>query len=65
VVRDSRAFFQPVETGLSGLSNIEVTSGLQEGDEIITGSYEALRTLQTGARVRVDNSPPEQAGGYF
>jgi len=65
VVRDSRALFQPVETGLGGLSNIEVTSGLEEGDEIITGSYEALRTLQTGARVRVDNAPPEQAGGYF
>jgi len=65
VVRDARAFFQPVETGLSGLSNIEVTSGLQEGDEIITGSYEVLRTLQTGARVRVDNSPPGQASRYF
>lgn len=65
VVRDSRAFFQPVKTGLSGLSDIEVTNGLEEGDEIITGSYEVLRTLQSGARVRVDNSPPKAAGGYF
>jgi len=65
VVRDSRAYFQPIETGLSGLSNIEVTSGLQPGDEIITGSYEVLRTLRTGDRVRVDNSPPGQARSFF
>ena len=65
VIRDGRAFFQAVETGLSGLSDIEVTAGLQEGDEIVTGSYEVLRTLQTGARIRVDNSPPEEAGRYF
>jgi len=65
VIRGGRAFFQPVETGLSALSDIEVTAGLQEGDEIVTGSYEVLRTLRTGARIRVDNSPPEEAGGYF
>ena len=65
VVRDGRAFFQSVETGLSSLSNIEVIAGLQQGEEIITGSYEALRTLQTGSRVRVDNSPPEEPGRFF
>ena len=65
VVRDGRAFFQSVETGLSSLSDIEVIAGLQQGEEIITGNYEVLRTLQTGARVRVDNSPPEEPGRFF
>ncbi len=55
VIRDREAFFQPVATGISGITDIEVLSGLQEGDEIVTGSYEALRTLQSGARVRIDN----------
>ena len=65
VVRDGRAFFQPVETGISGLSETEVLAGLPEGYEIVTGSYEVLRTLQSGERVRIDNSPPREAGGYF
>ena len=55
VIRERDAFFQPVATGISGITDIEVLSGLQEGDEIVTGSYEALRTLQSGARVRIDN----------
>ena len=38
----------PVQTGISGVTDIEVTSGLNEGDEIVTGSYKALRTLQAG-----------------
>jgi HlyD family secretion protein len=65
VVRGDRAYFQPVQTGLSGLASIEVTSGLQDGDEVVTGSYEVLRTLRNGDRVRVDNSPPGERRGFF
>ncbi|MBI4461166.1 MAG: efflux RND transporter periplasmic adaptor subunit [Acidobacteria bacterium] len=54
VVRDGRAFFQPVRTGISGISDIEVLSGLQEDEEIVTGSFEILRGLQSGDRVRVE-----------
>jgi HlyD family secretion protein len=59
VVRDKRARFVPVATGITGVTDIEVTSGLQEGDQIITGSYKTLRTLKPAARVKVDNSPPK------
>ena len=58
VVRDSKAVFVPVQTGITGVSDIEVTKGLSEGDEIVTGSYSALRTLRPSATVKVDNSPP-------
>ena len=34
VVRDKRAVFVPVQTGITGVTDIEVTSGLQEGDQI-------------------------------
>lgn len=50
------AVFVPVTTGISGTTDIEVTGGLKEGDEIITGSYKVLRTLRNGASVKVDNS---------
>jgi HlyD family secretion protein len=58
VVRDKTAVFVPVETGITGVSDIEVTKGLTEGDEIITGSYAALRTLRPSATIKVDNTPP-------
>ena len=51
--------FVPVQTGISGITDIEVTSGLQEGDQIIVGSYKALRSLRPGGRIKVDNSPPK------
>ncbi len=50
------AVFVPVVTGISGTTDIEVTGGLNEGDEIVTGSYKVLRTLRNGASVKVDNS---------
>jgi HlyD family secretion protein len=59
VVRGQKAEFVPVQTGISGVTDIEVVSGLQEGDTIVTGSYKALRTLRPGAAVKIDNSEPK------
>jgi len=50
------AVFVPVTTGISGTTDIEVTNGLKEGDEIVTGSYKVLRTLRNGASVKIDNT---------
>lgn len=58
VVHNKRAQFVAVTTGITGITDIEVTGGLQEGDQIITGSYKTLRTLKPDARVKVDNSTP-------
>ncbi len=60
VVRDKKAVFVPVETGITGTTDIEVTSGLREGDEIVTGSYKVLRTLRNNAKVKVDNKTPKK-----
>jgi len=61
VVRDKKAFFVPVKTGITGVSDIEITGGgLKESDEIVIGSYRALRTLKPGAKVKVDNKAPER-----
>ncbi len=59
IVRGGKAEFVPVQTGITGVTDIEVTSGLQEGDIIVTGSFKALRTLRPGARVKIDNSAPK------
>src|ERR1700739_331310 len=59
VVRNKRAQFVPVATGIIGVTDIEVLSGLREGDQIITGSYKTLRTLKPDARVKVDNAAPK------
>ncbi len=60
VVRKGKAEFVPVETGIAGTTDIEVTKGLQPGEEVITGSYRILRTLKPGASVKVDNSAPQK-----
>ena len=60
VIRNKKAEFVPVETGINGTTDIEVTQGLQPGDEVITGSYKVLRTLKPGTTVKVDNSAPKK-----
>lgn len=60
VVNGKKAVFRPVETGIAGVTDIEITKGLQPGDEIVTGSYKALRTLKPQASIKVDNSAPKK-----
>jgi HlyD family secretion protein len=57
VIKNGRAVFQPVETGIMGTTDIEVTKGLAAGQEIVTGSYQVLRTLKPDTKVKVDNTP--------
>ena len=59
LIRNGKAQFVPVQTGISGTTDIEITSGVNEGDTIVTGSYKALRTLKPGASVKIDNSAPK------
>jgi HlyD family secretion protein len=60
VVRGKEAVFKAVDTGIAGVTDIEVTKGLQAGDEIVIGSYKALRTLKPEATVKVDNTAPKK-----
>jgi HlyD family secretion protein len=49
-----RAHFVPVSTGITGSTDMEVLSGLKEGDEIVTGPYKTLRGLKENALVKRD-----------
>jgi HlyD family secretion protein len=59
VVANGKATFRKVETGITGSTDIEVVSGLNEGDQIITGTYQVIRTIANDAQVKVDNKPAE------
>ncbi|HEV8660106.1 MAG TPA: efflux RND transporter periplasmic adaptor subunit [Thermoanaerobaculia bacterium] len=52
--------FAPVKTGLSGDSNIEIVSGLKEGQQIVTGPFRALREIKDGSKVKEQK---EKKGG--
>jgi HlyD family secretion protein len=58
VVSGGKAVFKKVETGITGATDIEVVSGLGEGDQIITGTYQVIRTILNQAQVKVDNKTP-------
>jgi HlyD family secretion protein len=58
IVKDGRAEFRKVETGITGATDIEVLKGLEDGDRIITGSYKIIRTIRNDTRVKVDNRAP-------
>ena len=52
--RKQHAIFVPVQTGITGSTNIEVTSGVKAGDQIVIGPYRVLRVLKSGAQVKQD-----------
>ncbi len=58
VVNTGKAVFRKVDTGITGATDIEVLSGLKDGDEIVTGSYKVIRTLRNDTRVKIDNKGP-------
>ena len=58
VIANNKAEFRKVQTGITGTTDIEVSSGLNPGDEIVTGSYQVIRSLKNAAEVKVDNKPP-------
>jgi HlyD family secretion protein len=59
-----RAKFVQVTTGITGATDIEVLSGLNEGTEVVTGPYKTLRGLKDGSLIKRDTAkPPTPAAG--
>lgn len=54
VVEDSRVKFSPVKKGIMGEMNIEIISGLEEGQEIVVGPYSALRQLKDDTLIKAE-----------
>jgi len=61
VINNGKAEFREVKTGITGATEIEVLNGLHDGDQIITGSYQVIRTIRNEAKVKIDNKAPAPA----
>ena len=53
-VDNGRVKFQTVEKGISGGMNIEITAGLKENQDIVTGPYASLRELKDGVLIKTE-----------
>jgi HlyD family secretion protein len=51
VVDGDHAKMVPVKSGISDDAYYEITEGLKEGDEVISGNYKAIRDLQDGKKI--------------
>ncbi len=60
VTENKIARFRPIKTGITGESEIEVLENLNEKEEIVSGSYQTLRTIKDGATVKIDKASKSQ-----
>jgi HlyD family secretion protein len=54
LVLGNQVKFQPVKKGILGEMKVEITSGLQEGQRIVSGPYSALRELRDNMTIRTE-----------
>ena len=64
VVEDGKARVRRVETGLASENEIEILSGLQEGEPVVEGPYKVLsRELSDGRAVKLDKASEKGGAG--
>ena len=62
VIQNNKTVFAAVETGITGDNDIEIKSGLNEGQEIVTGPYRQLRTLKIDQAIKREDKNKKAAG---
>ena len=56
VIENGVAKKKEVKTGISNDTYIEITEGLNEGDEVVKGSFKAInKDLEDGVKIKIDN----------
>jgi len=60
VVQDGKAVQRAVKTGISDETRVEIVSGVQPGDKVVTGPYRSLRDLEDGEKVVVTDQKQEE-----
>ncbi|HEX5725932.1 MAG TPA: efflux RND transporter periplasmic adaptor subunit [Longimicrobiaceae bacterium] len=63
VVREGKAEWVPVETGITGDEYFEIVRGLRGGEVVVSGSFQAVRELEDGDAVRVQGAEEEGEKG--
>jgi HlyD family secretion protein len=62
-IEDGRAIAKQVKTGIQSDELIEILEGLEEGNEVVIGSYRAIsKDLENGAVVTISNGPEKPDG---
>ncbi|NVO85393.1 efflux RND transporter periplasmic adaptor subunit [Hymenobacter terrestris] len=57
LIRNGKAVMTPVKTGISDFQNIEILSGIQAGDQVVSGPFRAVsKTLKEGDMVVVKDA---------
>ena len=54
LVKDNKAVFTPVKTGVAGEKYFEALAGVSPGDQVIVGPFSSVRELADGAAVKVE-----------
>jgi HlyD family secretion protein len=62
LVKQGKARFAPVKTGIRDQQFVEVISGISAGDSVITGPYKTLRTIKQGEVIKAEK-PKFSTGG--
>ena len=65
VFRENTVQFTPVVTGIAGERYFETLAGLREGDMVVTGPFNVVRTLDDGSAVRLRDDESGQSGFFF
>lgn len=60
VAQDGKAVQRAVKTGISDETRVEIVSGVQPGEKVVTGPYRSLRDLDDGERVQVTDQKQEE-----
>ncbi len=63
LMEGGKARFQPIKTGLVGDLSIEVTGGLKGGETVITGPFKALREINPGDAVKLEEPKKGEGRG--
>jgi HlyD family secretion protein len=62
VGKDNKVTFKPVKVGIAGEKYFEVIDGVKENDQIVGGTYQAIRDLKDGNRVK-SSAPDDKKKG--
>src|SRR5439155_1078711 len=57
---NNKVTFRPVKVGIAGEKYFEVLNGLKEGENIVGGTYQAIREHKDGANVRAQKEQPKK-----
>ena len=57
LVKDNKAVFTPIKTGIAGEKYFEALSGVSPGEQVIVGPFSSVRELKDGVPVKIEAAP--------